>query len=98
MYIVTLAEMIGRLNAGLPNGSHAEYVISPKPDFEYDNDALATITTFMCTERDKDRVVEAVTALHPGKNVSVYKMESVSIRPAGEIQHKKLTKDGALPF
>jgi hypothetical protein len=99
MYIITLAEIAGRLNVGLPNGTHTEYLISPKPDFDYDNNALDTITTFMCAdERTKDRVVEGVTAMHPGKNVSVYKMESVSIRPAGELQHKKLTKDGALPF
>jgi len=54
-------------------------------------------TCFMAHERDVDVVVLALAKAHPGKEVTVWSMESAGVCPPAEFVQKKVTKDGILP-
>lgn len=54
-------------------------------------------TAFRTTERDVEALVKQVTKDNAGKEVHVFKLVSVAIRPAGDIVTKEVTKDGILP-
>lgn len=41
--------------------------------------------------------VEEISKWHPGIDIGVYELTDIFFRPAGEMGHKQVTKDGVLP-
>lgn len=41
--------------------------------------------------------VEEISKWHPGVDIGVYELTDIFFRPAGEMGHKQVTKDGILP-
>lgn len=60
--------------------------------------AVGQTDTLFCNEADVDAVVEKMTQSFPGLDISVYKLESISVRAPGELKTKAITKDGVLPL
>ena len=53
--------------------------------------------SWMCVDRDVERVAAALTHNFPGRDINVYKLTTVYYRVPGEMQSKTVTKDGVLP-
>lgn len=75
--------------------------ILTKPQSPHIREEGADIDDFQFFEVDDKRVnavVDALTAVFPGKDIQVYTMTESAVRPAGDIVRKKVTKEGVLPF
>lgn len=72
------------------------YANEPEGHSEY-RDSTMDISSWKCEEVDVPIVVDHLTKNFPGKEVEVYRLESIHFRPLGEVQNKSVTKNGILP-
>lgn len=56
-------------------------------------------SSWLTSERDLPALIAALTVIHPGKELAVFRMEAVHFRViSSEVSSKAVTKDGVLPF
>lgn len=56
------------------------------------------VEQWLCEARDTAIVVDKMTKEFPGREIKVFNLAEVHIRPPGEMVSKVVTKDGVLPF
>lgn len=60
--------------------------------------ATRQVQSWSCTrEEEVSLLVAALSTYFVGQDISVYKLESISIRAPGELKTKNVSKDGILP-
>lgn len=66
---------------------------------ETDNymNALRGVDTVLCEEEDIEGVIQVMSTHFSGRDVFVYKVDSISVRAPGDLKTKAITKDGVLP-
>jgi hypothetical protein len=52
---------------------------------------------FEVDERDINVALEQLTRIHPSRDVGVYRLEKLAVRPPSDIVIRNVTKDGVLP-
>jgi len=53
---------------------------------------------FEVDDEDVDRVVQLLAMSFPGKEIRTYTLTGAATCPPGAIVHKKISKEGSLPF
>lgn len=73
-------------------------VLEPMP-YRDDADMNPTDTYefFLVEDQFIPMVVESLARKHPGREVSVWTLQSTSIAPAGPVVTRRVTEDGLLP-
>ena len=56
------------------------------------------VEQWLCEARDTVIVVDNMSRQFPGREIKVFNLSEVHIRPPGELVSKVVTKDGVLPF
>lgn len=69
----------------------------PNEARDYARAQRQTDTWIVHNEADVQRVVDFMTTNFVGRDVSVFHLQSVSVRAPGELRTKSVTKDGILP-
>lgn len=102
MYIVTAANTQNGRGVDIQGVRHPPRIFSSNlvnPEVEADY-VLATksIQSFVVTHEDEvPAMVAVLTANFVGMDISVFKLESISVRAPGELKTKNVSKDGILP-
>ena len=64
---------------------------------EESDDVFADVSIWACNHSDASILADRLTQVFPGRDIKIFNLTSISTRPAGEIKHKQVTKDGIFP-
>lgn len=59
---------------------------------------MRDVPVWMCEQSDVPALVDEISKLNTGIQLSVYQLVSTHVRLPGELKSLKVTKDGELPF